>query len=108
MIIGSGPAGLEAARIARIRGHDVSLFEKDDKIGGLLNIIWIPPGRNEFKRIIENYNYWIQQLGIKLSLNTEVNIEMIKEINPDVILLATGSNPIKPPIPGIDRVIKNS
>ncbi len=103
MIIGSGPAGLEAARVARLRGHDVSLYEKDDKIGGLLNIIWIPPGRNEFKRIIENYNYWIQQLGINLFLNTEVNIETIRDFNPDVVLFATGSKPIKLPIPGSDR-----
>ena len=103
MIIGSGPAGLEAARVARMRGHKVFVFEKDDKIGGLLNIIWIPPGRNEFKRIIENYRYWIQQLGISLFLNTEVNIDVIKKFNPDVVLIATGSKPIKPPIPGIDR-----
>ncbi len=103
MIIGSGPAGLEAARVARLRGHDVTIFEREDKIGGLINIIWIPPGRNEFKRMLENYNYWIQQLGIKLSLKTEVNIEIIRDFNPDVILFATGSKPIKLSIPGIDR-----
>ena len=61
MVIGSGPGGLEAARVAAIRGHEVHIFEKEDKIGGLLNIIWVPPGRNEFKRMIENYTYWIQK-----------------------------------------------
>ena len=103
MVIGSGPGGLEAARVAGIRGHDVHIFEKKDKIGGLLNIIWIPPGRNEFKRMVDNYLYWIQKYGINLHLEQEVTIDTVKEFNPDVILLATGSKPIKPPIPGIDR-----
>ena len=103
MVIGSGPAGLEAARVARIRGHEVHIFEKDDKIGGLLNLIWIPPGRNEFKRMIENYSYWIQKHRIITHLETEVTPEIVKEFNPDVVILATGSTPIKPPIQGIDR-----
>jgi len=103
MVIGSGPAGLEVARVARIRGHEVHIFEKDDKIGGLLNIIWIPPGRNEFKRMIDNYNYWIQKYSINVHLQQEATINTVKELNPDVVFVATGSNPIKPPIPGIDR-----
>ncbi|MFX0035511.1 MAG: FAD-dependent oxidoreductase [Candidatus Hermodarchaeota archaeon] len=103
MIIGSGPGGLEAARVAAMRGHEVHIFEKNDKIGGLLNIIWIPPGRNEFKRMIDNYLYWIQKYGINLHLEKDVSIDMVKEFNPDVVLLATGSKPISPPIPGIDR-----
>jgi 2,4-dienoyl-CoA reductase (NADPH2) len=103
MVIGSGPGGLEAARIAKIRGHDVHIFEKDDKIGGLLNLIWIPPGRNEFKRIIENYNYWIQKHNIPIHYNEDVTIDKVKEFNPDVVFLATGSNAIKPPILGIDK-----
>jgi len=103
MIIGAGAGGLEAARIAAIRGHDVHIFEKDDKIGGLLNIIWIPPGRNEFKRMIDNYNYWIQKHGINVHYQQEVTLDLVKEFNPDVAFVATGSNSIKPPIPGIDR-----
>ncbi|MFW9875157.1 MAG: FAD-dependent oxidoreductase [Candidatus Thorarchaeota archaeon] len=103
MVIGAGPGGLEAARVAGIRGHEVHIFEKDDKIGGLLNIIWIPPGRNEFKRMIDNYSYWIQKYGIHLHLEQEVNIETVKEFNPDIVLLATGSKPIKPNILGIER-----
>jgi 2,4-dienoyl-CoA reductase (NADPH2) len=103
MIIGSGPGGLEAARVARIRGHEVHVFEKDVNIGGLLNIIWLPPGRNEFKKMIENYHYWIEKLGINLHLKTEVDINVVRDFNPDIVLLATGSKPIKVPIPGIDK-----
>jgi len=103
MVIGAGPGGLEAARVAGMRGHEVHVFEKDDKIGGLLNIIWIPPGRNEFKRMIENYSYWLQKYGIQLHLDQKVTIDTIKQFNPDVVFLATGSKPIKPSIPGIER-----
>jgi 2,4-dienoyl-CoA reductase (NADPH2) len=103
MIVGSGPGGLEAARVAAIRGHEVHIFEKDNKIGGLLNIIWIPPGRNEFKRMIDNYNYWIQKYGIKLHFQQDVTVDLVKNFKPDVIFVATGSNPIKPPILGIDK-----
>jgi 2,4-dienoyl-CoA reductase (NADPH2) len=102
MIIGSGPSGLEAARVAAIRGHEVHIFEKEIRIGGLLNIIHIPPGRSEFKRMIDDYSYWIQKYGITVHYETEVTIDVVKEFNPDLVLLAAGSVPIKIPIPGID------
>ncbi len=103
MVIGSGPAGLEAARVAAIRGHDVHIFEKNDYIGGLLNIICIPPGRSEFRLMIDNYKYWIQKHGITMHYNQEVTIDTVKEVNPDFIVYAAGAIEIKPPIPGIDR-----
>ncbi len=103
MVIGSGPGGLEAARITATRGHEVYIFEKDDKIGGLLNIILKPQGRHEFQKMIDNYNYWIHKLGIHLHLETEVTVELVKQFNPDFIVYAAGANPIKPPIKGIDK-----
>ncbi|MHA1642605.1 MAG: oxidoreductase [Promethearchaeota archaeon] len=102
MVIGAGPGGLETARVAAIRGHNVHIFEKDDKIGGLINIIWRPPGRGEFKRMIEDYEYWIKKYNIKIHLEEEIDVNKVKEFNPDVVVIATGSKPIKPPIPGID------
>lgn len=103
MVIGSGPGGLEAARVAAMRGHEVHIFEKEDKIGGLLNIIWVPPGRNEFKRMIDNYTYWIQKYGIHTHLQSNVTIDTVKDFNPDVVLYAAGSIPITPPIKGIEN-----
>ncbi|MHA1477380.1 MAG: oxidoreductase [Promethearchaeota archaeon] len=103
MIIGSGPGGLEAARVASIRGHEVHIFEKANKIGGLLNIIWVPPGRNEFKRMIDNYSYWIQKYGIQVYFQHDVSLEKVKEFNPDVVFIATGSKPIIPTIKGIEN-----
>jgi 2,4-dienoyl-CoA reductase (NADPH2) len=103
MVIGAGPGGLEAARVAAMRGHEVHIFEKDDKIGGLINIIWIPPGRNEFKRMIDNYSYWIQKYGIQLHLDQEVTLDTVKQFNPEIVFIATGAKAKKPPIPGIKR-----
>jgi len=103
MIIGSGPAGLETARVAAMRGHEVHIFEKNDQLGGLLNVIWKPPGRNEFKRIIDNYNYWILKHGINVHLGQEATLDTVKEFNADKVIVATGTTPIKPDILGIDR-----
>ncbi len=103
MIIGAGPAGLEAARIARIRGHIVELFEKEEKIGGLIYSVYIPPGRQSFKKMIDYYEYQIEKHGINLHLNIDVTEKIIEEVNPDVIIFATGARPIIPNIPGIDN-----
>lgn len=103
MIIGAGPGGLEAARVARLRGHDVDLYEKDSKIGGLVNTVYVPPGRGEFSKIIDYYNYQIEKLGINLHLGVNVTEEVIDQVNPDVVIFATGTTPTKPPIPGIDN-----
>jgi 2,4-dienoyl-CoA reductase (NADPH2) len=103
MIIGAGPAGLEAARIAGIRGHTVELFDKADKIGGLIYSVYTPPGRQDFEKMIDYYKYQIEKLGINLQLNINVTEQTIEEVNPDVILFATGATPTKPDIPGINN-----
>lgn len=103
MVIGAGAAGLEAARVAAMRGHEVHLYEKDSKIGGLLNIISRPPGRSDFDRMVEDYEFWIMKYKINLHLNTAVDIQLVKERKPDAIMYATGAAPIVVPIPGIDR-----
>jgi len=103
MIIGAGPAGLEAARVARLRGHSVELYDKENKIGGLIYSVYTPPGRKSFQRLIDYYDYQIEKLGINVHLGVNVTEEIIKQVNPDVILFAMGARPIKPDIPGIDN-----
>lgn len=103
MVIGSGPSGLEASRVAAIRGHEVHLYEKNKCIGGLLEVVAAPPGRSQFQKIVEDYEYWILKHGINVHLNTDVTIDLVKDVNPDVVVLATGSRLVKPPIPGMDN-----
>ncbi|MHA1775276.1 MAG: oxidoreductase [Promethearchaeota archaeon] len=102
VIIGAGPAGLEAARVASSNGHQVIIYEKSSTIGGQINVAHVPPGREDLKRIIDYYQEQINSLPIELHLNTEVRPEKILEQNPDYILIATGVNYKIPPILGIE------
>jgi 2,4-dienoyl-CoA reductase-like NADH-dependent reductase (Old Yellow Enzyme family)/NADPH-dependent glutamate synthase beta subunit-like oxidoreductase len=102
VIIGGGPAGLEAAKTATELGHKVILFEKSDKLGGQVNVSWIPPGRHELKNILDYYKYQLDKLGVDIRLNQNVSTEQVLAENPDVIFCATGVHFNMPPIKGID------
>lgn len=103
VVIGGGPAGMEAARTAADRGHQVVLFEKSEKLGGTLNMAVAP----EFKKDLKAYLNWAIRMtakhpGIKIRLATEATPEIIKAENPDAIVVAVGAEPNIPPIPGLD------
>lgn len=101
MIVGSGPAGLEAARVAALRGHGAILCEKYGQLGGLMLLAGV---HNE--RVTAFVNWLINQirkLPIEVRLNTEVTLALVEEIQPDVIVLAPGGNFVSPEVPGIDR-----
>ena len=103
VIVGGGPAGMEAARVAALKGHDVVLYEKEPVLGGLLNLASLPPSKY---KIEEFKNYLINQMdkrGVKVVTGREVNLSLLQEINPDVVIVATGSVSIFPKIPDINR-----
>lgn len=103
LIVGAGPAGCEAARILKLRGHNVEIFEKENEIGGQLRLASVLPERSEFREIIKYYENQIKYLKIKLHLNKEVTPSLIREKNPDVVIIATGAVQVKPEIKGIDN-----
>lgn len=92
-IIGAGPAGLEAARVASLRGHEVSIYEKQTRIGGQLNLACKAPGKEEIQYIIDYYQNQIAKLQIDLNLETDATTRLFDEIRPDVVILATGGKP---------------
>lgn len=101
LIVGGGIAGMEAARVAKIRGHEVRLFEKSDVLGGNL----IPAGAHDFKsevnRLNQYYKHQMELLSIDVRLNREVTVDMLRSSGADAIILAVGSAPFMPEIEGI-------
>jgi len=102
VIIGGGPGGIEAARVAALRGHQVTLFEKNPELGGNLYIASLPTGKERFNNFIRWGRRQLDQLGVDVKLGTEADEAAIKALSPDVVMVATGAKPLLPPIEGID------
>jgi NADPH-dependent 2,4-dienoyl-CoA reductase/sulfur reductase-like enzyme len=100
MVIGGGAAGMEAARIARLRGHRVSLYEQQKKMGGQLNLALVPPHKEELKNILEYLGYQMKALKIPVKLGVRVDSALIQKIRPEVVVIATGSKPALPVFEG--------
>ena len=91
MVIGGGPAGLTAAAVAAERGHSVSLYEKDDRLGGQLNLAAMAPSKSEMTGLIKHLIRRAQKAGVMFAMGTTVTPDMIKESNSDAVVVATGS-----------------
>jgi thioredoxin reductase len=103
LVIGGGPAGLEASRVAASRGHQVILFEKNRELGGQVELFTRDPMRAEFGGLIRFLIKQNEKLGVEVRLGEEMTPEMIMRENPDAVILANGSTPWRPPIPGIEK-----
>jgi 2,4-dienoyl-CoA reductase-like NADH-dependent reductase (Old Yellow Enzyme family)/thioredoxin reductase len=101
LVVGAGPAGLAAARMAANRGHHVSVIEEKGSVGGLLRLAARPPGRGEIMEIIDFLTRETERLGVCLRLNTRLDAALLDELNPDVVILASGSQPEMPIIKGL-------
>lgn len=103
LVVGGGPAGMEAARVARLRGHEVKLYEKEQELGGQVNIAVKASPRAELGGITRYLVKQMEVLGVHVKLGVEVTTELIAQEKPDTVVIATGSRPFSPPIPGADQ-----
>lgn len=103
-IVGGGPAGLEAARVAALRGHTVTLYERADVLGGQLNLAAVPPRKGEMRRALQDMARAARAAGARLCLGQEVTAEMLMTDKPDAVIVATGAQSFAPAIPGRDGV----
>jgi 2,4-dienoyl-CoA reductase (NADPH2) len=101
MVVGAGPAGMETARVARLRGHDVSLWERDPVLGGKLDVASRAPSKTEVLRFRDYQRRTLESLGVAIHTGTEVTPELVEQQDPEVVVIATGAEPLLPPITGI-------
>jgi len=102
MVVGGGPGGMWAAKMAGRRGHDVTLIDRGDALGGQVRTAMKGAGRDEFGVIIRNEKEQVDKAGVKVQLETEVTAEQVLAANPDVVIVATGSRPKANPVGGAD------
>ena len=113
LVIGGGPAGLKAAEIAAERGHKVTLYEKEDELGGQVRLAAKTPIQQEFGEIARYLVYRVTKLGVKINLGKEATLETVLAEKPDVVVVATGSKPVhtqfirrqlaEKTVPGVDQ-----
>jgi 2,4-dienoyl-CoA reductase-like NADH-dependent reductase (Old Yellow Enzyme family)/thioredoxin reductase len=102
LVVGGGPAGMEAARVAASRGHEVDLYEKTNELGGQLLPASKPSFKADLADLLEYLRRQLNKWGVRVHLGQQVTGELVRESGADVVIIATGAEPLEPTIPGID------
>lgn len=106
LVIGGGPAGMEAARVSALRGHAVTLWEKEDRLGGQLIPAGVPDFKDDYRLLIDYLSTQIKKVGVRIELKKEATPELIRHFEPDVVFIATGASHQIPAIEGIQAGMK--
>ncbi len=104
LVIGGGPAGMEAARVAALRGHQVTLYEKRSRLGGQLIQAAIPPHKDRIEPLVRYFQTQLQKLGVRLELGKEATSAVVEAMKPDGVVCATGIRALVPEIPGLRQI----
>jgi 2-enoate reductase len=96
VVLGAGIAGLEAARVAKLRGHEVEVYEKSEKVGGLVSLLAAEYGKSDFINSVNYSESQLKKLGVPIHLNKELTKDEISALNPDILVIATGSEATLP------------
>ena len=102
LIVGAGAAGLQAALIAKQRGHRVTVYEKSNRIGGQLHQCWRSHGKSEWQNLLSYFEHQIRKHNIPVELSTTVDLALIERLQPDVVIIAAGAKPGRPDIHGVN------
>jgi 2-enoate reductase len=103
MVIGGGPAGMEAARVAALKGHEVTLYEKEGELGGQLRAASKPPFKSPIRDLVNYLRIQLSKLGVKVEMGKEVTYKLVDNVRPEAVVVATGATPLMPIIPGVEN-----
>ena len=104
LIVGGGPAGMEAARVAAQRGHQVTLWEEHSQLGGQLNKASVPPHKDRIGALVKYFKIQLTKLNVQVELGKKATAAGIEEFGPEALVLAAGAEPVVPRIPGLDNI----
>ena len=102
LVAGGGPAGIQAALMADLMGHDVTLWEKEDRLGGLARLMHIAPYKKEMEHVLDYLNHSLKKSRVNVRLGQKADIKSMSAFKPDVVIIAIGSLSILPDLPGMD------